>query len=266
MQIGQLTIRIHWLVLICLISTLGMFVSPGLWQLERADEKRALAQNLQLRASAAPVPLHEAQQSPLFGDQMRVYVQGHFEQDAPFLIPFQFYQGRAGYEVIMPLRLSDGTLALVSRGWLAPPHEVVTDGGSGSQLPEIPLIEDSSEGLQSEDQQGEGRQWAAQLVVPAVEIPPATVVDSQWPVRLARLNTEQAGRLLGEPVYPYVLRLEADQPGVLARHWSAPPVSTRTHIAYAVQWFVIALVVAMTALFMSCAKSQDDATSRRMKS
>lgn len=243
MRIGQLTIKIQWLVLICLLSTLGMLISLGLWQLERAAEKRALAFDLQLRASAVPVTLHEAQQSPLFGDQMRVYVQGRFEQDAPFLIPFQFYRGRAGYEVIMPLRLSDGTLALVSRGWLAPANEVVTVGSdeSGSQLPEIPLIEDS----------GEARQWVAQLVVPAVEVPPATVVDSQWPVRVARLNMEQAGRLLGEPVYPYLLRLEAGQPGVLARHWSVPSVSTRTHTAYAVQWFVMALMVAIAALFMS---------------
>src|SRR5690554_1403612 len=243
MQIGQLTIKIQWLVLICLISTLGMFTSLGLWQLERADEKRALARDLQLRASAAPVSLHEAQQSPQFGDQMRVFAQGYIEQDAPFLIPFQFYRGQAGYEVIMPLRLSDGTLALVSRGWLAPGHEVVTAGGdgAGSQLPEIPLVEGS----------GEARQWAAQLVVPAAEVVPATVVDSQWPVRLARLNTEQAGRLLGEPVYPYLLRLEAGQPGVLTRHWSMPSVSTRSHTAYAVQWFVIALLVATAALFMS---------------
>ena len=143
----------------------------------------------------------------------------------------------------MPLRLSDGTLALVSRGWLAPGQEVVTaaGGGAGHQLPAIPAIEGS----------GEARQWLAQLVVPVVDVAPATVVDSQWPVRLARLNTEQAGRLLGEPVYPYLLRLEAGQPGGLARHWSAPPVSTRTHTAYAVQWFLIAVLVAVVALFMS---------------
>lgn len=227
LRLGKLHITINWLVLLCFISSLGMFISLAFWQLDRAEEKRAMAQALEQRAVADPLPLEQAEQTALFGNQSRVVVQGEYETSISFLVTFQFYRGQAGFEVVTPFRLSDGSLALVSRGWLAP-----ADDGGEPQVPEV-------SGLQS---------VVAEVYLPDEEIPPATVTDQSWPVSLSRLNVEQAGRLLGEPVYPYLLRLEADQPGVLARHWQAPSVSTRTHIGYAIQWFVITIVVSILAL------------------
>ncbi|MAY55598.1 MAG: hypothetical protein CMQ46_04280 [Gammaproteobacteria bacterium] len=227
LRLGKLHITINWLVLLCFISSLGMFISLAFWQLDRAEEKRAMAQALEQRAMADPLPLEQAEQTALFGNQSRVVVQGEYETSISFLVTFQFYRGQAGFEVVTPFRLSDGSLALVSRGWLAP-----ADDGGEPQVPEV-------SGLQS---------VVAEVYLPDEEIPPATVTDQSWPVSLSRLNVAQAGRLLGEPVYPYLLRLEADQPGVLARHWQAPSVSTRTHIGYAIQWFVITIVVSILAL------------------
>lgn len=228
LKLGQLQIEINWLVFVCLLSSLGMFISLGFWQLDRAAEKRDMADALQRRAQAVALPLEQAESAPDFGNNSPVQLDGHYENEISFLVSFQFWRGQAGFELITPFRAADGGLVLLSRGWIG--------AAAGESLPEIPPIS--------------GEQTViARVHVPDVEVPPAEVTARSWPVLLSRFNVEQAGRLLGEPVYPHVLRLEADQPGVQSRHWQPPSISTRTHIAYAVQWFGIAAIV-LTASFL----------------
>lgn len=235
LRLGPLAIQINWLVLLCFFSSLGMFVSLAFWQLDRAAEKRALVNSLEQRAELAPAPLDLAERTELFGNMSRVVVSGQYEPEVSFLVMFQFFRGQPGFELVTPFRRDDGSLVLVSRGWLA----ADADGG----VPQLPVIEGAvAEGAQ---------QLTAQVHIPDFEIPPVEVSDNSWPVRLSRLNVEQAGRLLGEPLYPYVLRLESGQAGVLDRHWQPPRISIRTHIAYAVQWFAIALLVSIAALLYS---------------
>lgn len=233
MVLGSFRLRFHPLIFLCLCSSLGMFVSLGFWQLDRADEKIALAAALQQRANTPAVDWRvvadSVRQGGSAGNMTRVAVSGEYRNEISFLVLFQFYQGRAGYELVTPFRPDDGgPLILISRGWLT--------ASTGTERPAIPEVT--------------GKQTVtAQIYVPEQVIPPGEVTDNDWPVRLPRLSIEQAARLLDEPVYPYVLRLEADQPGVLSRHWSPPRVETRSHFAYAVQWFGIALLVAIAALF-----------------
>jgi len=227
---GKFRVNFHPLVFLCLCSSLGMFISLGFWQLDRAEEKRMMAAALQARVAAEPVPLSAVSDTP--GNLTRIFLSGEFQNEISFLLLFQFFQAQAGYEVVTPFRPADGgPLVLVSRGWIS--------AADSSDRPPVPL---PPEGIQ---------QIRGQVYVPEFEPALADVVDTDWPVRLARLNVEQAGRLLGEPVYPFVIRLESEQPGVLQRHWSAPRLQTRSHLAYAVQWFGIALVVALAALFYS---------------
>ncbi len=231
-ELGQLVINFHPLVFICLCSSLGMFVSLGFWQLDRADEKLSLASAMQQRAVAEPVALSAVNASDhAAGNMTRVLIAGEYKHEISFLVAFQFYQGRAGYELVTPFRLADGgPLLLVSRGWL--------DAGVDAERPAVPVIN----GVHT---------LIAQVHLPEFPVPAGDVTDTEWPVRLPRLNIRQAESLLGEPVYPYVVRLEADQSGVLSRHWSNPRVETRGHFAYAIQWFGIALLVFIAALFLS---------------
>lgn len=227
-KVGPLVVQVNLLILLCVLSSAGMFASLGFWQLDRADEKRTLARDLQQRATIAPRPLLLDEDASGLPHMTRVTLQGEYQNEIPFLVLFQFYQGQAGYELIVPFRPADGgPLVLVSRGWIAP--------GSDGGLPVIPPVT----GPQT---------ITVQAFQPDIEVPPVEVTDSSWPVRLGRFNVEQAGRLLGEPVYPQVLRLESAQPGVLIRHWSAPRISTRSHIAYAAQWFGLTLLVLVGSL------------------
>jgi len=225
LRFGKLSVQIDAFILLCIFLTCGMFVSLGFWQLDRAAEKRALAAAYEEAAQAEPIPLTSlpGPDEALISNNRRVALQGRFQNEISFLVLYQFFQGRPGYELVTPFRpASGGDLILISRGWIAP--------GSSGDRPEVPAVD----GEQS---------LVARLYLPEINSSPGEVTDDSWPVRLPRMNVAQAGLLLGETVFPYVLRLESGQPGVQGRHWTQPDFGTRSHYAYTAQWFALAALV-----------------------
>jgi surfeit locus 1 family protein len=67
--------------------------------------------------------------------------------------------------------------------------------------------------------------------------------------RIERLNMKNVSKVLNQHVYPWVLRLSADQPKELKREWSLIAVSPQRHHAYALQWFLMALIVFIIILW-----------------
>ncbi|MEQ8953072.1 MAG: hypothetical protein RL120_02995, partial [Gammaproteobacteria bacterium] len=80
---------------------------------------------------------------------------------------------------------------------------------------------------------------------------PTSVEAGTWPLRLRSLELDVVSQVLGEPVFPFEVRLTAEQPGVLARHWPAVIADVNQHLFYAMQWFLFALLVILIALFAS---------------
>jgi len=230
-HIGALSVRFNALIALCVVMTCGMFINLGLWQLDRAASKRQHAANWQAALDAPAESLLAIDPDALI-DNQPLRLQGRYlEQQVAFLVLFQFFQGQPGYELVSPFRLQDdGRLVLVSRGWIAP----AADGSP----PLIPELDQSVE-------------IVARVHLPELPPQPGQVSDEQWPLRVARLSVEQAAQLLGEPVYPHLLRLEAGQPGVQQRHWRAPDFGTRTHYGYAAQWFLFTALLLIAALLLS---------------
>ncbi|KKO12304.1 hypothetical protein LCGC14_0003140 [marine sediment metagenome] len=241
LHVGKLTVQVDAFILLCIFLTCGMFISLGFWQLDRAAQKHARAEAWQAAADAAPVAFASllavnddgssdavtGLNQALISNNRRVALQGTFHNEISFLVLYQFFRGQPGYELVTPVRpATGGDLVLVSRGWIAPD----TAGGR----PEVPVVD----GEQS---------VTASLYVPETVVLPGEVSDDSWPVRMPRLNMDQASQLLGEPVFPYVLRLEAGQSGVQDRHWSQPDFSTRSHYAYTAQWFGLAVLVLLAS-------------------
>ena len=79
----------------------------------------------------------------------------------------------------------------------------------------------------------------------------AQVDPSQWPLRLRTLDFAVVEEILGEPVFPFQVRLTEDQAGVLVRHWPAVVADVNQHLFYAVQWFSFGLIVVFVALLAS---------------
>jgi cytochrome oxidase assembly protein ShyY1 len=57
--------------------------------------------------------------------------------------------------------------------------------------------------------------------------------------------------ILGEDLFPYPVRLNENQPGVLIRHWTAVTANSDVNISYAIQWFVFAATIIIVSVLAS---------------
>jgi surfeit locus 1 family protein len=108
-----------WALLLA-VTGIAILIGLGTWQLQRRTWKLALIERIAARAHAEPVGIEDALrhwQAEGEAEYLRVTVTGRFEgADA-----FYFTTGRTGpgYHVYTPLRLADGRLILVNRGYIA---------------------------------------------------------------------------------------------------------------------------------------------------
>ena len=72
-----------------------------------------------------------------------------------------------------------------------------------------------------------------------------------WPLRLRSLEIDVISEILGEPLFPFEVRLTVDQPGALVRHWPAVNADINQNLFYAFQWFIFSLLVIFVALLGS---------------
>ncbi|HKG49837.1 MAG TPA: SURF1 family protein [Actinomycetales bacterium] len=118
------TIALWLLAVLFAVACVGL----GRWQLHRYQDKHARAQLVERNYGAAPVPLTQLQPSadaPFDPRQQwrQVVVTGRYDAAKTVLVRNRPHRAGAndptyGYEVLVPLRLADGTALLVDRGWL----------------------------------------------------------------------------------------------------------------------------------------------------
>ncbi len=209
-----------------LLAVAAVFAGLGAWQLRRADETRALGAQF---AAAEHAPALERAPDAL-ADELRfrrIRVAGTFRADRQFLLDNRVHDGVAGYEVLTPLRLAnDSRWLLVNRGWVAadPDRRVLPDvrvdagpravSGRVERLPRP------------------GIKLGASVPVNVAGDGVAVVV---YP------TARELGALLGEPLLDYELLLDAAAADGYVRDWRAPGLAIERHLAYAGQWFLLAV-------------------------
>ncbi|CAN5906933.1 SURF1 family protein [soil metagenome] len=103
-----------------LVAFLG-FVALGTWQVERRAWKLALIERVEqrVRAPAAPVPSPDrwAQVTAASDEYRHVHVAGVFTADAPAFVQAVTELG-PGFWVLAPLRLADGSVVMINRGFV----------------------------------------------------------------------------------------------------------------------------------------------------
>jgi len=238
-SLGPLQIRINWLILACVLLTIFGFVQLGLWQWGRAGEKLAAQEEFEQQQLLTAQPIENVDLTAADNDSaalknLHVSLQGEYLNDREILITAQFFETQIGYEVVTPFRLTGSNqLVLVSRGWT-----------SGILPPNTPPSTRPVEGPMS---------LTAQVYVPDPdERTFASEIDaSTWPLRIRSVEMDVLQTILNEPLFPYLVRLTEDQPGMLVRHWPETNADIDTHLSYALQWFTFAVMVAIAALLAS---------------
>ena len=239
LTIGRLIIRIHWLVLVCVLLTTSGLVRLGVWQLARAQEKIAQQDSFQESGQLQATPLSEVPTAGIEFDILQhqnrhVVLRGNYLNDQTVFLIYQTFESQIGWEVVTPVRMEGQNLiALVSRGW--------SGIGSYEELAaNLPFIDGTI------DLEG-------QIFVPTASFAARDNgnPESKWPLVLRYLNMAELAPLFDAPLFPYVIQLNEGQSGVLVRHWPAVGIISGRNYSYALQWFAMAIAVALVSLILS---------------
>jgi surfeit locus 1 family protein len=222
------------------VLILVMLVSLGRWQLRRADQKRALYDAFDKGTDATRVI---DVRTASVARYQHVEARGKYDESRQILIDnMTNADGRAGYFVITPFALAGGGWLLVNRGW-------VPVGASRAALPAIGVAGDARTVYGRSDHLPSP---GIQMGTPATLRPPFPAV-ANFPTR------PQIEQLLHEASWSRaadVVLLDADQPDGYVRQWQAPGFPPVRHIAYAVQWFGLALALSVIYLVTNLRRPQ----------
>ena len=203
---------------------LGILVSLGFWQLDRAEQKKVLLAQYGSEQKQTILQLEAGLKSAVGLEYKDAVVVGHYDSDHQFLLDNRTHAGQAGYQVLTPFLIRDsGVAVLVNRGWMPL-------GQSRDRLPDVTVHEDR--------QRISGRlKIPLQKVFMLGEEGPR----QRWPWRIQKIQLESQSAELGRPLLPVVLLLDAGQPDGYVRQWR-PLVGfgPERNVGYAVQWFGLA--------------------------
>ena len=238
-EIGPFRIKINWLISVCVLFTAFAFIQLGLWQIGRADEKllaqSEYEQQQQLNAiDIENITTDELNPNNIELRNLHVSLHGEYVNERSILITAQFFEGLIGFEVVTPFRLLDSDrIVLISRGWT-----------SGILPPNTPPNLRPVYDIQN---------LTAQIRVPdSNERNLSSQIDAgQWPLRVRSIEIDILQEIFTESLFPYVVRLTEDQPGMLVRHWQETNVDINTNLSYAFQWFTFAALVVLASILAS---------------
>lgn len=223
-----------WAVLV-LLAGVGVFVSLGIWQIQRGEGKQEMLAQRQAASNAAAVDFQRTLNNtsnsvPEYGHKYTV--DGRMDASQQILADNQVQDGRIGYRVWTPVVLDGGARVLVDRGW-------VPLGPGGRQQPPDP---DGPNGRVTMTGLWRG------LPQPGLRLGEGAACQvSGWPRVLNYPAVAQLRCQYDGPVLDGLLLLDEDDSRGFVRDWNMqfehmPPIR---HFAYALQWFAMALAAAV---------------------
>lgn len=222
-------IKVPVLCLIAIIVILAM-LRLGVWQLDRAEQKREIQADMQSKASLDAIDLADlladSGGSDLHNERYRpIKARGEYLQSSSIFIDSEVLNGKVGYKVVTPFKLlnSDVTI-LVDRGWVFAGHSRDT----------LPLV-DTPEG----EQNLFGRINLPKSRPPIWKDEYPTFQDKVWQF----LPIDEYSQWSGNRVLPMILELqESTSTSDLLIQWQEMgDYGIATHQGYAFQWFAMAL-------------------------
>ena len=212
-----------------IMAVLGicLFSSLGIWQANRASEKQQLQDMVDARASNTPVALSSILDNLENNLYARINASGHYLSQHEILIDNQVHKGQAGYHLLTPLQLDNGTVILVNRGWLP-------TGRDRNILPDINTPESRVE---------------LQGTLAHPKSKPALVLDNpeqQTSKLWTFLDMDKYRQHTGLDVVPFIVLLSKQTQDEYVRDCPQYDAKVGMHIGYSIQWFAFALIVLVT--------------------
>ncbi len=212
---------------VLILITLWGLLSLGFWQLDRADEKRAI-ESVIIKAQS------QSAKSVSTGDLInkehhQVLLKGRYDTDKQFIYDNQTKASNAGYYVLTPFILGDKNVVLVNRGF-------VPWFGNRAKLADIEVGNSQTT-------------IKVKLIKPKQRIQlKKQGVGSGFPMLIQSLDLNQISQLSGYQIIPMLAQLEVGEKHGFYRNWQPFYGSVDKHLGYALQWFLMALVLLVIAI------------------
>jgi len=235
--------KVSPLALIVVIASVLLLLKLGFWQLQRADEKTIILQELDAKNAAKPIDL-AALDTFKEKNHYHLKLRGELDNEHYLLLDNRIYKGMPGFEVLQLMKLTayPKRSVLINRGWIPLPlHR--------ENLPLIPEIKGQIS------------------VVGHVNIPTEAFVlkdedlsiIKHWPKVIQSIDLDELTVLYSEynkGLEPWVLRQDEDDDVFYRRHWININLSPQRHISYAVTWFGLAL--ALIFIYIAAVRSRKE--------
>ena len=201
---------------------IGLFVSLGAWQLDRAGGKN----NLKLLfENDAPYSSLSIDAPPTNFQNIETF--GRYDGSRQVLIDNVILDGRLGYYIITPFRPAARLpWLIVNRGWVAKPV-------AGEPDPDI-AVGDADRTIR-------GR--AGHLPKVGIRSGDPFASTGTWPKKGRYPTLDDLSAELGQELYPLVLLLSPAAEDGFLRRWQPRSAGPRMHYGYAFQWFAMAAAV-----------------------
>ncbi|GHD05957.1 SURF1-like protein [Tianweitania populi] len=225
-----------WIVGAFVLIAMAILLALGTWQMERLAWKEALMARITSQLSQPPVPLATVEAAQAAGDPIEyrpVTVSGTFLHDRERHF-FATYEGQSGFYIYTPLRLADGRVLFVNRGFVPYDRKEPASRAEGQVGGDVTVT-----GLARERLNGK----------PSWLVPTNDLAKNIFYWKDIDAMAASAG--LGEPVLPFFV--DADK----APNAGGLPIGGVTiidlpnnHLQYAVTWYGLGLALAGVCVAM----------------
>jgi surfeit locus 1 family protein len=229
--------RIPWFLTLLTAAAVAAFLSLGHWQWSKGNLREAQAEEF-ARGSGTAEPLGTRSLGEMRRFQ-RVQVTGKLDPARQFLLDNRTHGGRPGYEVLTPLERASGDVILVNRGW-------IPFSGFREKLPDVSFAAAEQVEITGRVDELPVEGLASGHAAPAANAP--------WPKVTSYPQPAELGAMLGRPIEPRILLLDAQEPNGYLREWRPPGLAAERHWAYGVQWYAFAALALVLWLILGMRK------------
>jgi cytochrome oxidase assembly protein ShyY1 len=224
--LSRLPIAATLVTFLCVVIMFAL----GNWQLHRAEQKTTRLLAVELAAKTAQLDLHQVLRTNIEEMlDMPVNFDGAADAARYFLLDNRIHKGRVGYEVLVPMQTNSGTV-LANFGWVAATN-------SREILPSINIDNQKAH-------------YAGVVSVPLnnAMVKETAMIDGVWPKVLQQTDLNVIQQHYNQEVLPFVVLLNAQKSSIFVRNWQPVVMAPEKHLAYAVQWYLLA--IAALAVFI----------------
>ena len=214
------------------IAVIGATILLGNWQARRADLRGGLQHQAETMAKELPLSIRRGADVTQDLRYRPATVAGEYVASRQIWLDNRMYKGAAGFRILTPLKLDDGSHLLVDRGWIAAAPSAAGRAPPAADPPPGRVIVT-----------GRLNQPPSKFLELA-HADPATRV-------LQNLDLGEYAKASGLAVAPLILEEAPGTSDGLVRDWLPPDLGRDKNVSYMWQWYGFATLTAVLWLIFS---------------